>query len=83
LGRFRISATTDPRPIPAGETPREIEALLLQAAGDRKPEDVERLRQYFLMVAPELAKERAAIEQLGKGGTQGTDHPGHARAAGG
>ncbi len=64
LGRFRISATTDRRPVAASETPREIESILLGAANTRKPAEVERLRRYFLMVAPELAKERAAIEQL-------------------
>jgi len=64
LGRFRISATTDPRPISASEIPREIESILLAAADKRKPDEVERLRRYFLTVAPELAKERATIEKL-------------------
>jgi len=66
LGRFRISATTDPRPVAARDTPDEIEELVLTAEEQRTPEQQERLRRHFLMVAPELAKERAAIEQLRK-----------------
>ncbi len=71
LGRFRISATTDPRPAAASETPREIESILLEAANKRKPDEVERLRRHFLMVAPELAKERAAIDQIEREMPQG------------
>ena len=33
---------------------------------ERKPEQLERLRAYYLSVAPELANERAAIEKLEK-----------------
>jgi hypothetical protein len=65
LGRFRVSSTTDTRPASAREIPFALEPLLL-ASGDRKPEDTDRLRQYYLSVAPELAKERAAIEKLEK-----------------
>jgi hypothetical protein len=64
LGRFRISATSDPTPIAASQTPREIEALLLAPTAARKPHEVDRLRRYYLSVAPELATERAAIERL-------------------
>jgi len=64
LGRFGISATSDPRPVAASEAPREIESILLEAANKRKPDEVERLRRYYVTVAPELAKERAAIDQL-------------------
>jgi hypothetical protein len=71
LGRFRISATTDPRPVAASETPREIESILLEPKDKRKPDEVDRLRRYFLMVAPELAKERAAIDQLDQQMRQG------------
>ncbi len=40
LGRFRISVTTDPRPIAARDIPAEIEELLLiaGAAADPRPE---------------------------------------------
>jgi hypothetical protein len=64
LGRFRISATTDPRPSVARETPAEIEALLLTPAEKRTPEEAKRLLHAYLMVAPELAQERAAIDRL-------------------
>jgi hypothetical protein len=64
LGRFRISVTTDPRPIAAREIPSEIEALLLVPDKERTLDQTAQLRRHFLMVAPELAKERAAIEQL-------------------
>ena len=66
LGRFRISATTDPRAITAREIPFELEPILLLPEGERKPEQVDRLREYYLSVAPELAKERAEIEKLEK-----------------
>jgi hypothetical protein len=64
LGRFRMSATTDTRPVVASDTPSEIESILLTAAGKRRPENVERLRRYYFRVAPELAKEREAIDRL-------------------
>jgi len=66
LGRFRISATTDLRPVTARDIPADIEALVLTPEEQRTPEQNERLRRHYLMVAPELAKERAAIEQLRK-----------------
>ena len=44
LGRFRISATTDPRPIVAQPVPFDIEPLLLIPDDQRKPEQTERLR---------------------------------------
>jgi hypothetical protein len=67
LGRFRISVTSDPRPVEARETPPEIESLLLMAEQKRTPDQVAALRRYHLMVAPELANEREAIDQLRKG----------------
>jgi hypothetical protein len=64
LGRFRISATTEARPASAQQTPLDVESLLLSPPGARRPEDLERLRRYFLRVTPELAKENAAIAEL-------------------
>jgi hypothetical protein len=64
LGRFRISMTTDPRPVEARAMPAEIEALLLVPATQRSAEQRERLLRYYLSVAPELAGERKAIEKL-------------------
>jgi Protein of unknown function (DUF1549)/Protein of unknown function (DUF1553)/Planctomycete cytochrome C len=66
LGRFRISVTDDSRPITARDTPAEFENLLLTSLQRRTPEHNKLLRQHYLMVAPELAKEHAAIEQLRK-----------------
>ena len=67
LGRFRISATTDQRAVAAREIPFELEPILLTEHGKRKPEDVDRLRAYFLSVAPELAKAREAIARVASG----------------
>ena len=64
LGRFRISATTDPRPVAASDIPREIESILIESTEKRRADQVERLRRYDLTIAPELAKEREAIERL-------------------
>ena len=66
LGKFRISVTTDARPVVARETPAEIEPLLLMAAEQRTTAQIEQLRQYYLTVAPELAKEHEAIQGLEK-----------------
>src|SRR5262249_25288957 len=66
LGRFRISATTDPRPAVARDTPAEIESLLLIPEAQRTAEQQERLFRHYLLVALELAKERAAIDVLRK-----------------
>lgn len=63
LGRFRIWATTDRRAAVATEVPDDLQALLLldpaQLAGDQR----DRLLRYFVTRAPELAKEREAIDQ--------------------
>ncbi len=64
LGRFRISATTDTRPVVARNTTAEIEQLLLIPESQRTSEQTAQLRQHFLMVTPELAKEREAIDRL-------------------
>ena len=64
LGRFRISATDDPRALTARAIPFELEPILLIPEGERKPEQVDRLRAYYLSVAPELAKAREAIAKL-------------------
>jgi hypothetical protein len=66
LGHFRISATADPRVITARDLSREIEEILLISGEQRTPDQTDLLRKHFLIVAPELAKERAAIEQLRK-----------------
>jgi Protein of unknown function (DUF1549)/Protein of unknown function (DUF1553)/Planctomycete cytochrome C len=64
LGRFRISATSDPHPSDPSERPVEVEALLRKDAAARKPGELDRLQRFFLAIAPELAKARMTIEQL-------------------
>jgi hypothetical protein len=66
LGRFRISATSDPRPTDPSETPAPIEALLNKTASARTPGELEQLRRYYLSLAPELGREREAIAELKK-----------------
>jgi hypothetical protein len=64
LGRFRIAATPDIRPIEASDLPAEIEELLLVPAGQRSAEQRDRLLRHYLSVAPELAADREAIRKL-------------------
>ncbi len=64
LGRFRISATTDQRAVVPREIPFALEPLLLIPEGQRKPAQVDRLRDYYLSIAPELGKAREAIDKL-------------------
>jgi hypothetical protein len=66
LGRFRIAVTTDRRQAVARDVPADLEKLLLVPAGRRTPDQKQRLLRQFLLVAPELAKERTAIDHLRK-----------------
>jgi Protein of unknown function (DUF1553)/Protein of unknown function (DUF1549)/Planctomycete cytochrome C len=66
LGRFRISVTADPQPIAARDTPPEIDEILLTDTELRTPTQNDRLRLHYLMTAPELAKDREAIDRLRK-----------------
>ena len=66
LGKFRIAVTTDPRPVEARGVPPEIEQILLISQSNRTADQNRRLLQQYLAVAPELAKERAAIDELRK-----------------
>jgi mono/diheme cytochrome c family protein len=70
LGRFRISVTDQPRPDPSLVLPPEVEEML--AADERSPEQLDRLRRYFLATAPELERPRREIDALRK---QRPDHP--------
>jgi uncharacterized protein DUF1549/uncharacterized protein DUF1553/cytochrome c len=63
LGRFRVSVTTDARPAEA-RLATDVEALLTEPDSRRTAAGRERLFQYYLSVAPELAPEREAIRQL-------------------
>ncbi len=64
IGRFRLSATTDPRPVRASGVPADVEAILLLSRADRKDSQSRRLERYYLTVAPELAKAREPIAAL-------------------
>ncbi len=64
LGRFRIWATDDDRPLTASALPTDVETLLLVPADQRTPEARERLLTHYLSVAPELAGERDKIAKL-------------------
>lgn len=66
LGRFRISMTTDPKAKMPTAMPVETEALLIKPANERTDADNVALLTTFCQVAPELAGERAAIEELRK-----------------
>ncbi len=66
LGRFRISVTTDPRAAEAREIPDDIEPLLLVADAKLTPPERARLREEFLLSAPELAAARKEIDALRK-----------------
>jgi hypothetical protein len=65
LGRFRIAVTTAEHAA-ARDIPAAVDELLLVPAAARTAEQRHRLLEQFLLSAPELAKERAAIEQLRK-----------------
>ncbi len=66
LGRFRISVTTDPRAAEAREMPDDIEQLLLVADAKLTPSQRGKLREQFLLAAPELAAARKEIDELRK-----------------
>ncbi len=66
LGRFRISVTTDPRGAEAREMGDEAERLLAIADAQLTAAQRNKLREQFLLTAPELKAARAEIEKLRK-----------------
>ncbi len=64
LGRFRISATTDAREAVARPMPDETSRLLLVADADLTPGQRDKLREQFLLAAPELAAAAREIRAL-------------------
>ena len=64
LGRFRLSVTTDTRETEARDLGAELENLLTIPDGQLAAAQRERLRQHFLLTAPELAEARAEIDKL-------------------
>ena len=66
LGRFRISVTTDPRGAEARDMPDDVGQLLLVADARLTAAERARLREQFLLAAPELAAARKEIDELRK-----------------
>ena len=66
LGRFRISATTDPRGAEARDLPEEIVRLLLLPDEQLTAAQRVTLREGFLLAAPELAEAANRIRALRK-----------------
>ena len=64
IGHFRVSVTTDRAPVNASGLPAEVEEILLVPLEQRSVEQVNRLRRYYLSVAPELAETRKPIAAL-------------------
>jgi hypothetical protein len=54
LGRFRLSATTAPRPFAGLPLPEDVRPLLATAANDRTPEQKQKLDAWFRPLAPSL-----------------------------
>ncbi len=65
LGRFRISSTSDAQAA-ASEMPDEVEALLRIPEAQLTAGQMTKLRNQFLLIAPELKAARAEIEKLRK-----------------
>ncbi len=65
LGRFRISATTAPRPVRATDLPpAETEALLRIAADQRNEQQRNQLAAYYRTIAPLLEPSRVKLKEL-------------------
>jgi hypothetical protein len=66
IGRFRLSATTMPRPVKFDGVPDEVIAILA-IAGDRRTDDQrQKLRAYYATIDAELAKLRQAEAEHAK-----------------
>ena len=65
LGRFRLSATTAPRPFAGLPLPEDVRPLVATAAGERTPEQKQKLDAWFRPMAPSLdaARDRARAIQ--------------------
>ena len=64
LGKFRLSATADPRRALARDLTEEVESLLALPADDLDEADLQTLRTAFLLQAPELAEQTQQIRNL-------------------
>ena len=66
LGRFRMWVTTDAAPLAATDIPLDVEDLLLKEPADWSAADTDKVKAYYLSVAPELKKEQKQIGELEK-----------------
>lgn len=64
LGHFRISVTTDPNGRRSGPLPPDVESALAVKDEQRTQAQHDRLFEYFLSIAPELAQARQEIDHL-------------------
>ncbi|MDX2037165.1 MAG: PSD1 and planctomycete cytochrome C domain-containing protein [Isosphaeraceae bacterium] len=64
LGKFRLAATTDPRPPIAASHAPDVQAALAADPAKRSKPQFELLRRTYALEAPELAEARKAIEAL-------------------
>jgi hypothetical protein len=64
LGRFRASATTDPRPIvtaPGRDLSKDVLGIAARAPGERTKDQRETIARFYRSVAPELAAARTRL----------------------
>jgi len=67
LGRFRLSATSAPRPVRAGPyIPDGLAAALTKARGERTPEEAAKVAAYHRSVAASLEPARKKLAELEK-----------------
>ena len=69
VGKFRISASTNDRPLSAkesGSIPAAVRGILAKSADARSQKQQQELAAYFRSIAPSLAATRNKLEQLEK-----------------
>jgi mono/diheme cytochrome c family protein len=66
LGRFRLSATTGPRPIRADGLPDDVVEILALAAEDRSEAQQKRLADYHRTIDPEWQKRNKVVAEHAK-----------------
>ena len=64
LGRFRVWVTSGTAPLRASNVPIELEQALLKPTAQWTADDTQRVRRFYLSVAPELQEEHKKIEAL-------------------
>ncbi|MEM9021518.1 MAG: DUF1553 domain-containing protein [Planctomycetota bacterium] len=62
LGRFRLSVTDGPRPVPT--LPSDVQSILAIADDERSEEQTRRINQYFIEAAPQAQAIREKIQGL-------------------